>query len=156
MASRVLVVLDGSLALDDNDRQVLAKAESVPHLLVINKADLPRGIDLSSLNGSPRVHVSALTGRGLEDLHEAIRAFLRNQKTELADDLVLTNARQHEALAKGIISMNAASDALERNVPHEMALLDLYQALSALDELTGEVVTDDILDRIFATFCIGK
>jgi tRNA modification GTPase len=52
--------------------------------------------------------------------------------------------------------MNAASDALGRNVPHEMALLDLYQALAALDELTGEVVTDDILDRIFATFCIGK
>ncbi|PYR70072.1 MAG: tRNA uridine-5-carboxymethylaminomethyl(34) synthesis GTPase MnmE, partial [Acidobacteria bacterium] len=46
--------------------------------------------------------------------------------------------------------------ALERQIPHEMVLLDLYEALSSLDELTGEVVTEDILDRIFSTFCIGK
>lgn len=155
-ADLALVVLDGSLTLDDDDRKVLAKAEAVPHLVVINKDDLPAAIDLSSLNGSTRVHVSAKTGKGLEGLRDSIRAFLLDQKTDLADDLVLTNARQHEALAKAIVSMNAASDALRQNVPHEMALLDLYQALSALDELTGEVVTDDILDRIFSTFCIGK
>src|SRR6267142_1027886 len=155
-ADLALIVLDGSIALDDDDRHVLAKAEAVPSLLVINKDDLPRAIDLASLNGSRRVYVSARTGEGLESLRAAIRAFVLDQKTDLADDLVLTNARQHEALAKAIVSLNAASDALARNVPHEMALLDLYQALSALDELTGDVVTDDIQDRIFATFCIGK
>lgn len=151
-----LVVLDGSGSLDGDDRQVLEKATRIPHLVVINKSDLPRHIDLASLNGSPRVQVSARTGEGLPDLHEAVRAFLLSHKTHLADDLILTNARQHEALRTAVDSLRAASAALAANVPHEMVLLDVYRALRALDELTGEVVTDDILERIFSTFCIGK
>ena len=155
-ADMALIVVDGSCALDSDDRQVLAKVQVVAHLVVVNKSDLTRGIELSSLNGSPTVHVSAKTGEGLEALREAIRAFLLEQKTDLADDLILTSARQHEALVAAVSSLHASSSALSRHVPHEMALLDLYQALSSLDELSGEVVTDDILDRIFSTFCIGK
>jgi tRNA modification GTPase len=76
--------------------------------------------------------------------------------THLADDLVLTDARQHDAISRAIRSLVTAQSALESQVPHEMVLLDLYAGLSALNELTGEVVTEDILDRIFSTFCIGK
>jgi tRNA modification GTPase len=92
----------------------------------------------------------------LPDLLEALRSFLLSQKTQLADDLVLTNERQYEAILKSTAALKAASAALRANVPHEMVLLDLYRGLSALDELTGEVITDDILERIFSTFCIGK
>ena len=74
----------------------------------------------------------------------------------LADDFVLTSTRQNEAVVEAIKSLQAASDAVMRGVPHEMVLLDLYNALGALNELTGEVVSEDILDRIFSTFCIGK
>ena len=69
---------------------------------------------------------------------------------------MLTNERQHESVVRAGQAMATAVDALERQVPHEMVLLDLYGAVGALDELTGEVVTEDILDRIFSTFCIGK
>ncbi len=155
-ADLALVVLDGSTVLDDDDRQVLAKATGVPHIAVVNKSDLVQRIDEGALNGSRRVHVSAKTGQGLDDLNSAIRAFLLEGKTDLADDLVLTSARQHDALGRCILGLRAASDALAGNVPHEMVLLDLYQGLSALDELTGEVVTEDILSRIFSTFCVGK
>jgi len=151
-----LVVLDGSAAMDDDDRLVLEKAGRIPHIVVINKSDLQPRIDPASLNGARSVQVSAKTGDGLPDLHEAIRSFLLSPKTHLADDLVLTNERQHEAILKSTAALKAASEALRTNVPHEMVLLDLYRALSALDELTGEVVTDDILGRIFSTFCIGK
>ncbi len=82
--------------------------------------------------------------------------FLLDQKTDLADDSVLTNVRQNEALLRAVESLKVALEAVRSRVPHEMLLLDLYDALAALNELTGDVVTEDILDRIFSTFCIGK
>lgn len=151
-----LVVLDGSAVLDHNDQHVLEKASRIPHILVINKADLPQRIQPASFNGARRVLVSAKTGVGLSDLHEALRVFLLSQKTDLADDLILTSERQHEAIQRSATALTSAVRALHWNVPHEMVLLDLYRALGAMDELTGEVVTDDILERIFSTFCVGK
>ena len=81
---------------------------------------------------------------------------LHQHLPDLAGDLVLTSERQHEAIVRAISGLRTAGAALAVDVPHEMALLDLYQSLSALGELTGEVATDDLLDRIFSTFCIGK
>jgi tRNA modification GTPase len=155
-ADLALVVLDGAGRLDDDDRQVLAKSERVRHVVVINKKDLPQTIDQTVLNGSPRVHLSAATGEGVDELWNAIRNSVTNQHTDLSDDLVLTSARQSDAILKAIAAVQRSCDALANKVPHEMVLLDLYDALSALDEMTGEVATDDILDRIFSTFCIGK
>jgi len=155
-ADLALVVLDGAGKLDDDDRQVMAKSEGVRHLVVINKKDLPQVMDEKTLNGASRVHVSAATGEGMDELWNAIRRTISDQHTDLSDEFVLTNARQNDAILKAIEGLHRASDALQEKVPHEMVLLDLYQGLSALDELTGESVTDDILDRIFSTFCIGK
>jgi len=155
-ADLALVVLDGAGSIDDDDRHVLEKAAPIPHLIVINKADLPQKIETEGLNGAKKLCVSAKTGQGLSDLRDTLRAFLLEQKTDLADDLVLTNARQHDAVVRAAQACDTAVQALERQIPHEMVLLDLYEALSSLDELTGEVVTEDILDRIFSTFCIGK
>jgi tRNA modification GTPase len=155
-ADLALIVFDGAVKLDDDDRRVLAKSEGVRHLVVINKKDLPQILDETILNGTPRVRLSAATGEGIDELWSAIRNTISNQHTDLSDDFVLTSSRQNEAILKAIETLHRACDALEKNVPHEMVLLDLYESLSALDELTGEIVTDDILDRIFSTFCIGK
>ena len=154
-ADLALVVLDGSASMDDDDRCVLQRTAETRHLIVINKADLPHMIDTAALNGAPRVRVSARTGEGLDDLRHALKAFLLEHKCDVAN-LVLTSARQHEAIGQALRALVAAVEALGRQVPHEMVLLDLYGGLSALDELTGDVVTEDILDRIFSTFCIGK
>jgi tRNA modification GTPase len=155
-ADLALVVLDGSASIEEEDRHVLQKTAKMPHVLVINKADLPQAIDTAALNGAPKVFVSAKTGEGVNDLRNTLRAFLMERETHLADDVLLTNTRQHETISRAIRSLDAATGALDSHVPHEMVLLDLYDGLSALNELTGEVVTDDILDRIFSTFCIGK
>ena len=151
-----LVVLDGSTCLDSDDRRILDKVATLPHLIVINKADLPQKIDLAGLVGRERVCVSARTRQGLDSLEGVLRAFLLKQKGDLADDVMLTNVRQYEAVSKAADALDTAGCALSDGIPHEMALLDLYGALGALNELTGEVVTEDILDRIFSTFCIGK
>ena len=155
-ADLALLVVDGSGPLDHDDLLALEKARRIPHLIVVNKTDLPQTMDEAPLNGAKRVAISAKTGAGFDELYAALRGFLVAQRANLADDLVLTNARQHEAISKAANALGTACSALEAHVPHEMVLLDLYFGLAALDELTGDVVTDDILDRIFSTFCIGK
>ncbi len=155
-ANMAVIVLDGSMALDDEDRQVLSHAAGMPHVIVINKCDLPEAMTSSSLNGSVSVRVSAKTGAGISCLSDAIRGFLLERQSDVADDFVLTNMRQNEVMLRAIGALREGSSALRDHVPHEMVLLNLYDALSALGELTGEVVTEDILARIFSTFCIGK
>jgi tRNA modification GTPase len=155
-ADLALVVLDGSRLLDEDDEEALSRARQLPHVVVINKSDLPRQLDTSRLNGAKRVSVSALTGRGLDDLRDALKAFILSKKSGLSDDLMLTDARQHAAISNAVSALSDAEQAVGNGVPHEMVLLDLYRGLSALDELTGDIVTDDILQRIFSTFCIGK
>jgi tRNA modification GTPase len=155
-ADLALVVLDGSASIHEDDRHVLEKTADMRHVIVINKADLPQTLDTAPLNGAPRVFVSAKTGQGVDHLRDTLRAFLMESQPHLADDLVLTDVRHHEAISRSLRSFDAARKALKSQVPHEMVLLDLYAGLSALNELTGEVVTEDILDRIFSTFCIGK
>jgi tRNA modification GTPase len=155
-ADLALIVLDHSRAFDEDDRRVLQTGTKIPYLVIVNKADLPRAMDLSLLNGTKRVTVSAKTGTGFEELNSAVREFIGSRKSSLTDDVVLTSSRQYGAVIEASEALNAAEAALTVGVPHEMVLLDLYRALQTLDELTGEMVTDDILARIFSTFCVGK
>ena len=153
-ADLTLVVLDSSRRLDADDRSALAQVQGRPHLVVINKQDLPAR--WSEVHDSPTVRISALSGAGLPELEQAIEAYVNERRPSGAESFSITNERQQEALSAAVSKLQSAGTALESRVPHEMVLLDLYAALSGLGELTGEVTTEDILDRIFSTFCIGK
>lgn len=148
-ADLALFVVDGSAPLVEDDSRVEQTVRDIPHLVVANKCDLGR----SSASG---LAVSAKTGEGLEALREAIREFVGGNRGESVGESVLTSARQSEAVLRSIAALQAGETALRAGTPHEMALLDLYAGLSALNELTGETTTEDILGRIFSTFCIGK
>jgi tRNA modification GTPase len=150
-----IVVLDGSSPMGDEDESILRRAQRQAHVVAVNKADLAKAFELSS-NGARVVRVSALTGAGMEDLEAALGAFIAERKADASDDFVLTSARQNQALLRAMDGVSAAGKAVAKDVPHEMILLDLYASLSALNEMTGEVVTEDILDKIFSSFCIGK
>jgi tRNA modification GTPase len=150
-----IVVLDGSSPIGDEDEKLLRRARQQAHIVAVNKADLANAFELSS-NGARVVRVSALTGVGMDDLEAALGAFIAERKADASDDFVLTSARQNQAVLRAIDGVSAASKAVAKDVPHEMILLDLYASLSALNEMTGEVVTEDILDKIFSSFCIGK
>ena len=153
-ADLTLAVFDSSESLDEDDRNLLERVREIPHLIVVNKRDLPSCWE--GLNGRPEVHLSAKTGEGFDGLRECIREYLTGQRPPDAESVVVTSARQAEALVRAAGRLRSGASGLRSGVPHEMILLDLYGALSALGELTGEVVTDDILGRIFSTFCIGK
>ena len=153
-ADLTLAVLDSSRHLDADDWAILEKLRDRPHLVVINKTDLPRKWEPA--DGWSAVHISALTGTGLDSLRADISRYVTERRPDGAETAVVTNARQHARLMRAAVKLRSAVAAMEAGIPHEMVLIDLYGALSSIGEVTGEVTNDDILDKIFSTFCIGK
>ncbi len=101
------------------------------------------------------IDTSATNGEGIEALRDAI-VTLTTGGAATVEGATLTSLRHHEAVSRAQSALMEAQEAAQSATPHEMVLLDLYAALSALDELTGQTTADDILHRIFSTFCIGK
>ena len=156
-AELALVVLDGSAPLDENDRMVLRAARSVGETIVlVNKSDLPPAADLTGVaaEGFTLLPVSAREGTGLEALEaEIARRFPPG--TEAQGEL-LTNARQAEAARRAGQALAEVRAGLEAGMPPDMVLSDVEYALSALGELSGKRVTEDVTSRIFSRFCVGK
>ena len=153
-ADVVLVVLDASVPLRDDEADLLHSLAGRRAIAVRNKCDLNLTTDDDSLPVQA-VATSALTGQGIPDLRDALAALVRNPSGE-SESGMLTSLRHFEAVTGALEALRAAKDAVPRKTPHEMLLLDLYSALRHLDSLTGETTADDILNRIFSTFCIGK
>jgi len=155
MADLVLFVLDGSAAMEDLDRNIQARIEKTPHITILNKSDLQQVTNAVLPGETSPVRVSAKTGEGFQDLQDAIRRFL-GIRPEGVSSAIMTSARQFESISEARRALDKGRTALLEGTPQEMVLLDAYGALSHLNELTGEVVTEDILGRIFSTFCVGK
>jgi tRNA modification GTPase len=102
------------------------------------------------------VRTSALTGEGIGELRAAIVGAVAGADGGLREAGMLTNLRQHQAVEQAVRGLDAARAAVESAIPHEMVLLDLYEALRGLDALTGVTTSEDVLRLIFSTFCIGK
>lgn len=155
-ADLVLAVVDASEPASPDDTMLLEKLEQRSAIVVENKADLARTLRSSATrNGFPAVRASALTGEGIPELRELIMKQLGADGAQRESGL-LTNARHHALVRDSLKALAAAVDSVHTEVPHEMILLDLYNALRPLDEITGETTTDDILNIIFSRFCIGK
>lgn len=138
------------------DRALAESLTDRPHLIVYNKLDLaPAPFGEGGTPAANQFAVSARTGEGITELRAGIVAAL-TFNIPSSDSALLTNLRQHQALSSAVQSLARASAAAVSSVPHEMLLLDLYAALEALDALTGQTTSDDILHLIFSTFCIGK
>ena len=150
-ADLVLLVHDATAPLSAAEQTMAADLAHRPHLLIRNKIDL---LDTAPGEGNS-IATSALTGEGLDTLRSAI---LRELQAEgaLADSGALNNLRQQQAVVSTLEALAAAAAANASALPHEMILVDLHNALRALDSLTGATTADDILGRIFSTFCIGK
>jgi tRNA modification GTPase len=158
-ADMVLMVLDATAVLEQEELELLATLAQRRALVVVNKSDLahpPAAMEdaLGGL-GLPVVHTSALSGEGVGELKQKMLAMVGNQTAETESGL-LTSLRQYQAVAATLEGLAAGAAAAAQNIPHEMVLLDLYGALRQLDSLTGETTSDDILHLIFSTFCIGK
>ena len=156
-ASLALLVLDGSAPLDEADEAAIAVAQAVPNLLVaVNKSDLPRQLDVGRLADrfDNVVSLSARTGQGIATLTDAISA-LYPAGSE-AQGRMLTNARQADAVSRALSAVQSARAALRIGMTPDVVLTDAEAALSALGELNGRSVREDLVSTIFSRFCVGK
>jgi tRNA modification GTPase len=149
-ADLTLLVLDLSAELNDEDRLLLDKLQDRRPLVVGNKLDLSWGF------AGDLLPVSALTGEGIPALREAILHRLAPEGLAAPESGSITNIRHERLLRESLEALENARRAVEFGIPHEMLLLDLYAALRPIDAITGATTADDILNRIFSTFCIGK
>ncbi|GAC1436748.1 MAG: tRNA uridine-5-carboxymethylaminomethyl(34) synthesis GTPase MnmE [Terriglobales bacterium] len=157
-ADLVLVVLDASQPVGEEDRKLLTQIGKQAAILVENKSDLakPGESRLPEEAGKPVARTSAVTGEGIPELQEEILRQIRGDAVGHAESGFLTNVRHQSLVQASLAGLDAAQSAIADKVPHEMLLLDLYSALRPLDEITGATTTDDILNLIFSRFCIGK
>ena len=160
-AQLVLAVLDGSRPVSAEDLEVLREiGAETPWLLIWSKADLwpesaPPALPLEGLPAPAAVlSLSARTGAGLEDLASAVEKLF--PAGEAAPGQILTNTRQEEAVSRALAAVSRAREALAAGLTPDAALTDGEEALSALGELTGRTVREDMVERIFERFCVGK
>ena len=153
-ADIVLVVLDSSQPATTEDHELLGKVRPETAIVVGNKADLGAQLNLNSQFRA--VHTSAITGEGIPELRTEILRHFGGDHGAAAEAGFLTSVRHQNLVRDALAALDSAQTAVANKVPHEMLLLDLYSALRPLDEITGATTTDDILNLIFSTFCIGK
>ena len=153
-AELVLVVLDGSRQPAEEDAALLSAAENAPHALVVmSKSDLVQRREKPETK-LPVVAVSAVSGQGLRELEEMIQAMFPLPAVPAGE--ILTNARQAEAVARAVESMEAALEAMNTGATPDIVLTETEGAMAALGELTGRSIREDVTNRIFQRFCVGK
>ncbi|MEK6408217.1 MAG: tRNA uridine-5-carboxymethylaminomethyl(34) synthesis GTPase MnmE [Acidobacteriota bacterium] len=160
-----LLVLDASSPFGKEDIELLDSVPETRRIIALNKTDLRNildeqmydetGVHLAELYDNV-VAISALTGSGFDELTAKIFERLAGDTATERDDIMLTDARQHAAIRNAIKHLSDARDLISKRELEEIILLKLRGALDSLGEITGETLTDDILGRIFSTFCIGK
>jgi len=155
-ADLILHVLDHSEPFTAVDRQYLERFAHKARVLVRNKIDLPGQLALPQPLPARLVHVSALTGAGVESLKDAIRETVWSGEIRAEMLEVMINSRHQDALRRSREAAVRGRDALRAGEPVEIVALELRIATGALGEVTGRTTTEDLLDRIFSTFCIGK
>jgi tRNA modification GTPase len=154
-----LVVLDGSAALEATDRQVLALPPADATLVVINKQDQMRSAAppwVGELGDRPHATVSARTGEGLPALEQRIVDWALRDEQPRTEDAMITNLRQREAARLAEQALAQALRTIDDGQGDELLAVDLSRVLDALGDIVGETTADDLLNRIFSEFCIGK
>ena len=153
-AALVLAVVDGSQEEEEGTAKILRTAEQAEHaVVVISKSDLPQRLEVLKTS-LPQLHLSSLSGEGLKQLEEMIAAMFPAPAVPAGE--ILTNARQADAVKRACESMDAALQAMEEGNTPDIVLTETETAMQALGELTGASIREDITDRIFSRFCVGK
>ena len=158
-ADLVLLVIDQSRPLQSEDLDLLVRIQEKKAVVVLNKCDLPARVSEDALEsaavGLARVRISALKGEGIEGLREAIRDVITSG-LETTDLGIAPSLRHKEALDRASGHFQKSVSNLEEGLPLEIVAADLQEGLRALGEIVGETTREEVLDRIFSQFCIGK
>lgn len=158
-ADFVIVVLDASEEISKEDQEIFQLCEECPGVVLLNKTDLPQKLtqkELDSFTKKAVISFSAMTGEGLEELEQFIKQQFIEQKIETKDELYITNVRQKEALFQARESLKRVKESIELGMPEDLYAIDLTDAYESLGKIIGETIEEDIIDKIFKDFCMGK
>jgi len=160
-ADIVIIMLDVSKPLTEEDKITIDKNTSEKIIVAVNKIDLPRSWETKSIANLFPPHtkfleISAKSGSGLEELKRTILDLSVDGETESTSGAILTNLRHKHAVEQSLKNIQNAKESVTAGLSAEFIAFDLREALDHLDEITGKKINDEILDRIFSSFCIGK
>lgn len=160
-ADLVLLVLDSTAGITGGDREIAGLVKDKETIVLINKIDLKSdGIGIEEAQGlacgRPVLRISAVEGYGLDALEEKIVDMALGGRVSPSDEIMVTNVRHKRALEKSREYLLEARAAIRGNVPVDIVSIDVKAAWEALGEITGSTITEEIVDRIFADFCVGK
>jgi len=157
----VLLMLDGSRALDEDDKEIFEEVKGKRRVVILNKDDLPQKISIDEVKNrfmdDPMVWVSALNGKGIDDLKKTIYTSLAQRDVRATPEhLIVANIRHKTALTQIKDNLSNAMKGMEEGTSIEFIAFEIRSALEALGELVGETTSEEVLNRIFEQFCIGK
>lgn len=157
-ADIILVVVDQSRPLQEEDRQILETAKGRQALIVLNKEDLQPAFKTEELQsyGLPILSISASTGAGMGALKDAMLSLALKQGLTAAQSALLANTRHIELVRQSREALQRALDTIEAGMPVDCAIVDIREAWELLGSITGDTVHDDIIEEIFSRFCLGK
>ena len=158
-ADLVLLVLDASKKLETEDIEVITKIKenNKKVIVLLNKIDLNKKINLEGHNLENIVEISAKDNIGIEDMQEKIYSYIVEEDVENSSEkLIITNIRHKTALEKTKDAIRNIFETIDAGMPMDLISVDLKEALDSLSEITGEISSEDILDHVFGNFCVGK
>lgn len=158
-ADLVLLVLDASRELETEDREVIEEIQNhnKKTIVLLNKIDLERKIELEEFNLENILEISAKDNIGIEDMEERIYSYIVEENVEdSSEKLIITNIRHKTALEKTKDAIRNIFETIDAGMPMDLISVDLKEALDSLSEITGEISSEDILDHVFGNFCVGK
>ena len=159
-ADLVIMVLDASRKLAEEDIEILESLENKKTIVLLNKIDLKPEIEIEKIkeyvNEEDIIEISALKHQGIEELHDKIEAMVYQGSVKNSSNLMITNSRHKDALFKAYEAINDAIGAIEQRMPYDFIEVDFKNIWDYLGYINGDTVREDLLDTIFANFCIGK
>lgn len=159
-ADLVIFILDLSRALDQEDIEIMALLNPEKSIVIFNKNDLSRNLDESAvrklLPGAVIIEASMETGEGIREIEDQIESMVYGGKVSQKESVMVTNVRHKDILLKATASLRDAREMAERKEALELIEIDVNTAYQSLGEIIGETVQDDIIDEVFARFCLGK
>ena len=158
-ADLLLLVIDGSSELQEEDRLLLHEIEEKNAIVLLNKSDLDTQIsleELQKLSSHPVILFSAKDGTGLSEMETTMREMFYHGNINFNDQIYITNSRHREALEQALASVRLVKQSIKNGLPEDFFSIDLQDAYESLGIITGETLEDDVVNRIFEKFCTGK
>ena len=160
-ADLILMVIDGSVPLTEEDRRILSSLEGKKAIVILNKYDLEQKTGEAEIRSliseeTPIIHLSAQYGSGIDRLEELIQKLMHTEDLDAGRQLFLTNLRHMDLAKKSLELIHQAQKSCADKLPADFIVVDLTEAFHKLGEITGENVDDELINSIFQNFCVGK